>query len=183
MSIMNRLLVILFFGIISLSYSKNIYMTREGVVEFFSSTPIEDIKAYNKQVSCVLNYETGNFAFQVPIKGFMFKNALMQEHFNENYLESDIYPKSIFKGEIKDWDSTAINDGTLNIKLVGELTIHGVTNKIEQNATIWRKSENLVGKCKFIISLEDYDVKIPKIVRQNIAESIEINVDVNLSKR
>ena len=113
----------------------------------------------------------------------MFKNALMQEHFNENYLESDIYPKSIFKGEIKDWKSIAINDSTLNIKLVGELTIHGVTNNIEQNATIWRKSENLVGKCKFIISLEDYNVKIPKIVRQNIAESIEIKVDVNLSKR
>jgi len=107
----------------------------------------------------------------------------MQEHFNENYLESDIYPKSVFKGEIKDWDSIAINDSTLNIKLVGELTIHGVTNKIEQNATIWRINGNLVGKCKFIISLEDYNVKIPKIVRQNIAESIEINVDVNLSKR
>ena len=166
-----------------MSYGEDIYLTRQGIVEFFSSTPIEDIKAYNNQVSCVLNYETGKFAFQVPIKGFMFKNGLMQEHFNENYLESDIYPKSIFKGMINNWDSLAINDSTLNIRLVGELTIHGVTKTIEQNATIWRKNGNLVGKCKFIISLEDYDVKIPKIVRQNIAELIEINVNVNLSKR
>ncbi len=166
-----------------MSYGEDIYLTRQGIVEFFSSTPIEDIKAYNNQVSCVLNYESGKFAFQVPIKGFMFKNGLMQEHFNENYLESDIYPKSIFKGMINNWDSLAINDSTLNIRLVGELTIHGVTKTIEQNATIWRKNGNLVGKCKFIISLEDYDVKIPKIVRQNIAELIEINVNVNLSKR
>ena len=166
-----------------MSYGEDIYLTRQGIVEFFSSTPIEDIKAYNNQVSCVLNYESGKFAFQVPIKGFMFKNGLMQEHFNENYLESDIYPKSIFKGMINNWDSLAINDSTLNIRLVGELTIHGVTKTIEQNATILRKNGNLVGKCKFIISLEDYEVKIPKIVRQNIAESIEINVDVNLSKR
>tara|TARA_B100001113_G_C21065533_1_gene603215 strand:- start:147 stop:689 length:543 start_codon:yes stop_codon:yes gene_type:complete len=180
MFIMKRLLILF---IISMSYGEDIYLTRQGIVEFFSSTPIEDIKAYNNQVSCVLNYESGKFAFQVPIKGFMFKNGLMQEHFNENYLESDIYPKSIFKGMINNWDSLAINDSTLNIRLVGELTIHGVTKTIEQNATIWRKNGNLVGKCKFIISLEDYDVKIPKIVRQNIAELIEINVNVNLSKR
>ena len=166
---MKRLLILF---IISMSYGEDIYLTRQGIVEFFSSTPIEDIKAYNNQVSCVLNYESGKFAFQVPIKGFMFKNGLMQEHFNENYLESDIYPKSIFKGMINNWDSLAINDSTLNIRLVGELTIHGVTKTIEQNATIWRKNGNLVGKCKFIISLEDYDVKIPKIVRQNIAELI-----------
>ena len=166
-----------------MSHGKDIFLTRQGVVEFFSSTPIEDIKAYNNQVSCVLNYKTGTFAFQVPIKGFKFKNALMQEHFNENYLESDIYPKSIFKGVIEDWDSMAINDSTINIKLVGELTMHGVTKNIEQNGTIWWENENLIGKCKFIVSLEDYDVKIPTIVRQNIAETIEINVNVNLSKR
>ena len=99
-----------------MSYGEDIYLTRQGIVEFFSSTPIEDIKAYNNQVSCVLNYESGKFAFQVPIKGFMFKNGLMQEHFNENYLESDIYPKSIFKGMINNWDSLAINDSTLNIR-------------------------------------------------------------------
>ena len=179
---MKRLILILLL-FVSTSHGKDIFLTRQGVVEFFSSTPIEDIKAYNNQVSCVLNYETGAFAFQVPIKGFKFKNALMQEHFNENYLESDIFPKSIFKGVIEDWNSMAINDSTLNIKLVGELTIHGVTKKIEQNGTIWRKNEKLIGKCKFIVYLEDYDVKIPTIVRQNIAEIIEINVNVNLSKR
>ena len=92
------------------------YITRNGSVSFFSETPIEDIRALNKQTSCVLDINTGSFAFQVPIRGFMFKNALMQEHFNENYLESDIYPKSIFKGKIKDWDSITINDSTLNIR-------------------------------------------------------------------
>ena len=183
MFIMNRLLIILFFGIISLSYSKNIYMTREGVVEFFSSTPIEDIKAYNKQVSCVLNYETGNFAFQVPIKGFMFKNSLMQEHFNENYLESDIYPKSIFKGMITNWSNITVGDSAQNINLVGDLTIHGITKKIKNSGSIQFEDDNLIGKCKFNVFLSDYNIKIPKIVRKNIAEEIEISVNVNLSKK
>ena len=83
-------------------FGKQLYLTRDGEINFFSSTPIEDIKAVNNQVSCVLDKTTGDFAFQVPIKGFRFKNALMQEHFNENYLESDLYPKSVFKGKISD---------------------------------------------------------------------------------
>ena len=176
-------LKIIFFFIIVPLVARDIYFTRSGKVSFFSSTPIEDIKANNDQTTCVLDLETGDVSFRIPILGFNFPNSLMQEHFNENYLESDIYPKSIFKGEIKDWDSIAINDSTLNIRLVGELTIHGVTKKIEQNGAIWQKNGNLIGKCKFIVSLEEYDVKIPKIVRQNIAEFIEINVNVNLSKR
>ena len=121
-------------------FSKDLYMTRSGNIDFFSSTPIEDIKAINNQVSCVLNKDNGQFAFQVPIKAFTFKNALMQEHFNESYLESDIYPKAIFKGEITDWDDIQLSKDSLKILIEGDLTIHGIKNKIKQSGKIWVSS-------------------------------------------
>jgi len=86
----HRNILIILFALLSFSFAKERYITREGVISFFSSTPLEDIKAINKQVSCVLDKSTGEFAFQLPIKGFTYKKALMQEHFNESYLESDI---------------------------------------------------------------------------------------------
>ena len=106
-------------------FGKQLYLTRDGEINFFSSTPIEDIKAVNNQVSCVLNKITGDFAFQVPIKGFRFKNALMQEHFNENYLESDIYPKSVFKGKISDWENIDVSSKPVDITIEGEPISNG----------------------------------------------------------
>ena len=91
-------------------FGKDIFLTRSGNIEFFSTTPIEDFRAVNKQVSCVLNVETGEVAFQAPIRGFMFKNALMQEHFNENYMESDKFPKAVFRGKIDNWSNDTIAD-------------------------------------------------------------------------
>ena len=99
---MNRTFFLLIF--IAPLIAKDIFYTRSGQVSFFSSTPIEDIKALNEQTTCVLNMETGDVSFRIPILGFNFKNGLMQEHFNENYLESDIYPDAGFKGVINNWD-------------------------------------------------------------------------------
>ena len=167
----------------SLCFGKELFITREGSIEFFSTTPIEDIKAVNNQVSCVLNKTTGDFAFQVPIKGFAFKNALMQEHFNENYLESDLYPKSVFKGKIKDWKDLEISDKELDITVEGELTIHGGKRSIIESAKIWNTEDKITGECKFDITVADYNIKIPRIVRENIAKIIEVSVGVSLKKK
>ena len=167
----------------SLVFSKDLYMTRNGNVDFFSSTPLEDIKAVNNQVSCVLNKENGQFAFQVPIKAFTFKNALMQEHFNESYLESDIYPKSIFRGEIIGWDDIQLSQDSLNILIEGDLTIHGVKNQVRQSGRVWVSSGVIYGESTFSVRLVDYQVKVPKIVRENIAEVIKVNVKVKLKQK
>ena len=167
----------------SLVFSKDLYMTRNGNVDFFSSTPLEDIKAVNNQVSCVLNKENGQFAFQVPIKAFTFKNALMQEHFNESYLESDIYPKAIFKGEITEWGDIQLSEDSLKIFIEGDLTIHGIKNKIKQSGNIWVSSGVIYGESTFSVRLVDYQVKVPKIVRENIAEVIKVNVKVKLKQK
>ena len=154
-----------------------------GPREFFSSAPIEDIKAVNSQVSCVLNKTTGDFAFQVPIKGFAFKNALMQEHFNENYLESDLYPKSVFKGKINNWEDLELNVKAVDITVEGDITIHGVKRKIKESGKIWKDEDKIKGECKFEIAVADYDIEIPRIVRDNIAKIIEINVSVSLKRK
>ena len=178
---------LIFLGFWLLSYSlcfgKELFITREGSIDFFSTTPIEDIKAVNNQVSCVLNKTTGDFAFQVPIKGFAFKNALMQEHFNENYLESDLYPKSVFKGKIIDWNKIDLSSDPVNVTIEGKLTIHGVKKKIKESGRIWYSEDKINGECKFDISVADYNIKIPRIVRENIAKIIEVSVGVSLKKK
>ena len=175
--------LILFLFFYSFCFGKELFITRDGNIQFFSSTPIEDIKAINGQVSCVLNKSTGEFAFQVPIKGFVFKNALMQEHFNENYLESDLYPKSIFKGKIIDWDKINISEEPVDVFIEGHLTMHGVKNKIKESGKIWKLEDKIRGECSFNIAVADYGINIPRIVRENIAKIISVNVDVSLKKK
>ena len=176
-------ILIILFALLSFSFAKERYITREGVISFFSSTPLEDIKAINKQVSCVLDKSTGEFAFQLPIKGFTFKNALMQEHFNESYLESDIYPKSIFKGKIIDWNTIQLSEDPTDVFIEGELTIHGIKQNITEPGKIWLSSKSIIGESNFNVNLVDYNIKVPKVVRSNIAEVINVNVSVQLNPR
>ena len=178
---MNKIFFISF--ILSSVFAKELYLTRSGNIDFFSSTPIEDIKAINNQVSCVLDRNNGQFAFQVPIKAFTFKNALMQEHFNESYLESDLYPKAVFKGKVLGWDNIELSKDSLEVFIEGDLTMHGETNQIKQYGAMWLSSGSIRGECVFNVNLVDYNVKVPKIVRENIAEIIKVNVSVELKKK
>ena len=164
-------------------FGKDIFLTRSGNIEFFSTTPIEDIRAVNKQVSCVLNVETGEVAFQAPIRGFMFKNALMQEHFNENYMESDKFPKAVFRGKIDNWSNDTIADTALGVSLSGSLTIHGVTRDIRESGQIWQEGALIKGTSVFDIRIADYGIDIPRVVRNNIAKTVSVDVSVQMKKR
>ena len=163
--------------------AKEIYFTRSGKVSFFSSTPIEDIKAYNDQVTCVMDLETGEVSFQIPILGFNFKNGLMQEHFNENYMESDIYPNASFKGKINDWGSIDLNEISQSVRLDGTMTIHGVSKKISEKGMISLINDNVHGSSKFQIMVADYDIEIPKLLRENIAKVIDVDTELVLKKK
>jgi len=164
-------------------FGKDIFLTRSGNIEFFSTTPVEDIRAINKQVTCVLNIETGEVAFQVPIRGFMFKNALMQEHFNENYMESDQFPKAVFRGKIDNWSNDTIADTALGVSLSGSLTIHGVTRDIRESGQIWQEGALIKGTSVFDIRVADYGIDIPRVVRNNIAKTVSVDVSVQMKKR
>ena len=169
--------------LLGLLKADGIYFTRSGEVSFFSSTPIEDIKAVNNQVTCVLDVESGKTSFRIPIRGFVFPNALMQEHFNENYMESEIYPNASFNGSIEDWSQNKISEGARGVVISGEMTIHGVTKTIRESGNIYTNNGKIFGDATFIIKLSEYDVKIPKLLRENIAEKVEVNIQLELNRK
>lgn len=153
------------------------YMTQNGTIQFFSETPVENIEAINKQVSSVIDMETGNLAFSLLMKAFTFEKALMQEHFNEKYVESEKFPKSTFKGSIKDFDQSKFKEGKQQVTVVGKLTIHGVSQEIEAPGTIEVKGDQLIVNANFSVEVADYEIKVPSTVRENIAKTIDIKVN------
>ncbi len=174
------LIAVIAFG--SLSAQK--LMTRNGNVKFFSDAAIEDIEAINNQVSSVLDLETGEFAFLVPIKGFMFEKALMQEHFNENYMESSQYPSGSFKGTAGDLSKIDLSkDGSYDIVFSGVMNIHGTDREIKEKATITVKDGKANLTSVFRLEPEAYGVQIPASKRDNIAKSLEVTVNMNYDKK
>ena len=164
-------------------FARNIFFTRSGKVSFFSSTPIEDIKAENDQVTCILDLDRGEVSFRIPILGFSFRNGLMQEHFNENYMESDLYPNASFKGKINDWYEIDLTDKARSVVLEGTMTIHGVSKFISEKGNIYIENGNVSGDANFQIKVADYDIKIPKILRENIAKVVDVNIQLVLKKK
>lgn len=158
------------------------YMTQSGNISFFSKAPLENIEAINNQVSSVINLEDGNMAFSLLMKAFKFEKALMQEHFNEKYIHSDKFPKATFTGLIQDFDSLNLSDKWSDVRVKGELTMHGQSKPRETVAKLRMTDAGLEGSCVFKFKLSDYDIKIPGAVRENIAKEIEITVDVAYEK-
>lgn len=159
------------------------YMTKTGHIRFFSTTPMEDIEAHNRQVNAALDAQTGDLVFKAMLKSFQFEKALMQEHFNENYVESDKFPNSTFKGKvtnIKEVDFT--KNGKYEVTIEGDLTLKDVTKKIKEKGTLEISGDKVNGIATFNILLADYNIKIPSAVASNIAKSIRIDVDVKLEK-
>ena len=173
-------IAILFFLLIA-GYSANAqkYMTKNGFIGFYSHTPMEDIKADNNQVAGVLDAGTGEMVFQVLIKSFHFERALMQEHFNENYMESEKYPKATFKGKITDLSAVNFSkNGTYAVTVDGDLTIHNVTNKISIKGTIEVITGGINASSKFNIVPEDYKIEIPSVVREKISKKLEVTISM-----
>jgi polyisoprenoid-binding protein YceI len=151
--------------------------TKNGHISFFSTSPLEDITAKNNEVMSVINQQTGEIQFSVLIKSFRFKKSLMEQHFNEDYLESDKFPKAIFKGIIADISRVNFGtDGTYPVSVTGELTIHGITNKLSSKGDIMVKNGVATAQSTFNINLADYKITIPSLVRNNIAKTIAITV-------
>jgi len=156
-------------------------ITRTGHLWFFSHTTIEDIEAHSHQAVAVLVPEKGNLAIEVSMLSFEFKNTLMQEHFNENYMESAKYPKSKFLGSITNLSSIDFSkDGTYNATVEGTLTIHNVSQKIKSTGTISVTDGKISLKSKFIVAPKDYNITIESRFANNIGSSIEINVDLTI---
>ncbi len=165
------------------SSAQKIY-TKNGLITIFSTTKMEDIKASNNQVLCVLNTQTGELQFSLLTKGFRFAKALMEEHFNENYMESNKFPKATFKGAVT--DITKVNftkNGTYAVSVKGDLTIHGITKNVTAPGNIIVKDGKATAASKFMVKLADYKIAIPGAVKNSIAENIEITVNCSLDQK
>ncbi len=146
------------------------YLTREARLDFDAGSPLEDIEAFTESGSAVYDANTGKIGVQVLMTSFQFKRALMQEHFNENYVESEKFPKASFKG--------LYSEGNVS----GGLTIHGVTKEIKVPARLNQENGNFVLVTSFDITLADYDVKIPSAVANKISKTASIQVHATLKK-
>jgi polyisoprenoid-binding protein YceI len=176
---MKKIIALLSFAILFHgSVYSQLYMTRTGFLGFYSKTPFEDIKAENNQVYAVIDAGRKNIAFAVLLKGFVFTKELMQEHFNENYVESDKYPKATFSGAYTG-DVPLDKDGVYRVVVKGNLTLHNVTRPIEEPATLEVKGGRLLGKTEFNIRPEDFQISIPSLVRDKIAKEITVHVQID----
>ncbi len=153
------------------------FTSRNGYIGFFSSTPLEDIKAENKQVYVIVDTDKKQLAFTCLVKGFLFRKELMQQHFNENYFESDKYPKASFSGSYTG-DVITNKNGTYAIQVKGDLTLHGVTKTITAPATLVVNGQTLTGKASFQLNPADFNIAIPALVKNKIAKQIDVRVEV-----
>lgn len=158
--------------------AQNLYMTRSGQISFFSKTPMENIQAVNNEVTSMFNTSTGEVVFAVLIKSFRFERALMEEHFNENYMESDKLPKASFQGKIADLSVVDFKkDGSYPVTVNGELTIHGVKQVVSVTGSVIISKENISVVSSFLVKPNDYKISIPALVAEKIASSIEVKVN------
>ena len=146
------------------------YVIENSTIEFYSYALLEDIQAINTESIGAIDVESGEFIIKIPVSAFEFPNKLMQKHFNDSYLETDIYPECIFKGIIDE-----------NIAS-GEITLHGVTKEIQIPAVITEEADKIKINTEFKITLKEYKIKIPRLLFQNIAEEIEVKVSSTFTK-
>lgn len=179
---MKNTIVIISF-LVSLQLHAQKYFTRTGVTEFEASEKaFEPVEATNKSTTAIIDTKKGVVVAQVFMVGFQFKNALMQEHFNENYMDTHQYPKAIFKGRLIDFSLLKLNTNS-TFDLDGILTIKGIEKKIKTVVTIQKLKNNLNLSGSLFVSPEDFDIKIPSIVRDKIAKQIQISIDYELIEK
>lgn len=174
---MNKFLLTVFFIIsTSITSETHEYIERQGQVTFFSYTSVEDIQAVNNQVLTLFNPETSEIAVKILMRAFVFKKSLMHEHFNESYIESDLYPNATFNGNIIDFDTT---QSTQTRIIKGDFTLKNITKSIEVKATITKINEGYTITGTLDVFIDDYNINVPPLLSPNISKKIEVSFNFN----
>lgn len=168
--------------LLTLNGFSQIYLSnnKAAQIKFFSETPVENISAINDAVTSILNISTDSVIVKAPINAFIFPKSLMQAHFNENYMESAKYPQAKFRGKINekiDYAKASEN----KVTCTGDLTIHGVTKPVTLSGTLTVLDAKVMLDSKFVVKLKDYNIEVPKLVFQNIAEEIQVTMSATYS--
>lgn len=179
---MKKVLLILLVFSVTICVAQEKYLTKTGTVSFEASVPsFEEVAAKNSTVTAIINTSNGEFAALALVKGFRFKNALMEEHFNENYAESSKFPKATFKGTLKDFD---FNNLKASYTINGDLEFHGVNKAFEDvTVNISENGSTLIMSGNFKANPADFNIEIPSIVRKKIAETVDVSFSFELNKK
>jgi len=160
------------------------YIDKNGALAFEASEELfEPVKAENVSVTVILNTETNEIASLALMKSFRFKNSLMEEHFNENYIESETYPKAIFKGKLLDFNVLELNENEIEVKVEGKIELRGKEKQINTPLTMRKVDDVILMKGSFVVGPEDFDIEIPSVVKNKIAKEIIVSLDFNLNKK
>ncbi|MDP2161119.1 MAG: YceI family protein [Flavobacterium sp.] len=171
----------IFLILTQIGFAQEKIITKSGIIIFEASVPsFEEVKAKNESVSCVLNTKTGEIASLALMKGFRFKIALMEEHFNENYVESDTYPKATFKGKIENFDYSKIDQNSEEYNVKGTMEIHGKSKEISIIAKIKKTSNGLEFLSNFDLNADDFNIKIPSVVSKKVSKKVNVDLNFNL---
>jgi Uncharacterized conserved protein len=162
------------------------YFANDGKIKFDATAPAspDKIEGATNSATCLLDIATGNVAWQVLVKGFKFEKALMQEHFNENYMESDKHPKATFSGKITNFSELNLKkDGTYKANVTGKMKIHGVEKEHSAQGTVTVGGGKITMNADFEVKLADYEIKIPTVVSANISKTAKIAVNAALTPK
>jgi polyisoprenoid-binding protein YceI len=179
---MTNKFVFICFYLVAAAATAQQYKSTSGRISFFAEAALGDIDAASSMASATLRRNTGEVTVVVPVTSFVFKKKLMQQHFNESYLESDRYPDATFTGTIAEMNTPGEISGTV-FDLSGTLTLHGVSKPRQIKATLVRSPDGtLVSKGSFSVELGDHKVKIPKLLFQNVVETVDVKFEFVLKQ-
>lgn len=165
------------------TFAQGKYFSKTATIAFDAGTSLEDIKANSSTATSVIDAATGATEWSVLMKSFTFKRALMQEHFNENYVESSKYPKATFKGKITNISSVNFaKEGTYPVNVTGKMTLHNVTKDVSTAGTITVKAGKVSVSADFPLTVSDFDITIPSVVGDKINKKAKVSVKANLEK-
>jgi len=159
------------------SSTAQVYTAKSGSATFFSAAPLENIDATSTSVQSILNTDAKTVAFIISIRSFQFKKDLMQEHFNEKYIESDKYPNATYSGKINE-DLDLSKDGTYNVTSTGKLALHGQEKEITAPGTFTVKNGEATLQSEFPLLVKDFKIEIPQLLFQNISDTIDVKINV-----
>lgn len=176
--------------VIALAFTSSValaqkYYTKTGSTTFEASVPaVEEVKATNTSTTAIINTTNGDFAALVLVKGFRFKNALMEEHFNENYAESDDFPKATFKGNIADFDVSKLSKTASEYSFNGSLTFHGKTKQLNnEKLSLAMLDGKITVTGDFTVTVSDFDIEIPKVVSDKLSNNVNVSYNFELNKK
>lgn len=178
---MKKFIIILFFALCIQSFGQERLLDKAGQVRFYSEAPVENIEATNNQALAIFDVGTNKVAASVLMKGFHFEKALMEEHFNENYVESDKYPKATFSGTLSEPIDLS-KEGEVTVTLNGEMALHGEKNPLTCDVLFTISEDKIAVSTSFMVRVADYKIKIPSLVIDNIAEEVEVTAKFQFSK-